>query len=36
MSMNVDYNTFVMLEDNEQLEVAQGAIHKCTLFNRVS
>jgi hypothetical protein len=33
--MNVEYNTFVMLENNEQPKVAQGAIHECTLFNRV-
>ncbi len=34
--MNIDYNTFVLLQDKEQLNVAQGAMHKCKLFNKVN
>jgi len=35
VSMNIDYNTFTFLQDEEQLDITQGAMYKCKLFNKV-
>jgi hypothetical protein len=34
--MNIDYNMFILFQDKKQLNVAQGAMHKCKLFNKVN
>jgi hypothetical protein len=33
--MNIYYNMFTLLQDEEQLDVAQGAMYKCKLFNKL-
>ncbi len=34
--VKLEYNIFMFLSDEEQLEVAKGALHKCLLFEDVS
>jgi len=34
--IKLEYNIFMFLSDEKQLEVAKGALHKCLLFEDVS
>jgi hypothetical protein len=36
VSMNINYNAFTLLQDEKQLDVTQGAMYKCKLFNKVA
>jgi hypothetical protein len=36
VSMNTNYNEFTCFQVDEQLDVVQGAMYKCKLFNNVA